>query len=67
MAPSKKERFAAAFATPLRRFCQKYEFKESDVKRMYALFEKVDKDKSGEIVLDEFFDLLHLDWLVFKH
>ena len=46
-----KERFKEAFeGTPLARFCQKYEFKEADVKKIFAMFEKVDKDSSGERV-----------------
>ena len=38
---------------------------EAHVKKLFKVFEKVDVDHSGEINLDEFFDLFELDYDTF--
>ena len=60
-----QERYRVATRGKMEKFLQKLDISQGQVEKAFAEFEKVDKDKSGEINVDEFFDLFHLDWSEF--
>jgi len=49
----------------LKQFYDKLGLDDRDGIKMYNLFEQIDKDKSGSIRLDEFFEHFHLDFTPF--
>jgi serine/threonine-protein phosphatase 2B regulatory subunit len=47
------------------KFIQKLNIPDKDVRKVFRKFHKVDKDGSGEVGIDEFFDCFHLTWSTF--
>ncbi len=50
---------------PILPFIQKLQVQDKDVRKVYKKFEKIDGDGSGEVGIDEFFDVFHLTWSTF--
>eukprot|EP00924_Labyrinthula_sp_SR-Ha-C_P003328 snap_masked-scaffold_15-processed-gene-6.2-mRNA-1 protein AED:0.33 eAED:0.33 QI:0/0/0/0.25/1/1/4/0/318 len=63
----KEERFRKATENPerIKLFTEKFGISEKEVQQFFKLFDGVDRDKSGEISIDEFFRLFDLDWSTF--
>ena len=60
-------RFRAATENPerIRKFTEKLKITEAETFEFFRLYDKVDRDNSGEISLDEFFKLFDLDFTGF--
>lgn len=63
----KIDRFVKATQNPERldKFSSRLGLSNKEIKCFFDAFDKIDKDKSGEISIDEFFKKFDLDWTLF--